>query len=389
MVCGAFGRVFFVGWKLYAVGGSFFHPSLFLISDFLMWHGIFGHDAVVERFRRSLAQGRMASSFLFLGPAGVGKHTFAVKLAQALLCQQGETAGLEPCGGCESCRLLVAGNHPDLDLVGLPAGKRWLPVDLFLGDRAHRNQEGLCYSVSRRPRLGSRRVAIIDDADHLTVESANCLLKTLEEPPPGVVIILIGTSRGRQLPTILSRTQTVRFSWLDEETMRRLLLEQQIAASGEEADRLAAVSGGSLSRAAQLADPELWELQQRLLPQLVPSRLDSVRLAGELIAFVNQAGKEANARRQRLRAVLQMVGDHFSRVLRHSCGAEVLVEEVAGEWVAMGLAAQDCALAVLDRCLEAEVQLDRNANQATLLECWLDDLAGIFGTCQSRVLAGG
>jgi len=351
-----------------------------------MWHGIYGQDAVVERFRHSLAQGRLASSFLFLGPAGVGKRTFAMKLAQALLCQQSEAAALEPCGQCESCRLLVAGSHPDLDLVGLPAGKRRLPVDLFLGDRDHRNQVGLCHNVSLRPRLGQRRVAIIDDADYLTIESANCLLKTLEEPPPGAILILIGTSRGRQLPTILSRTQTVRFSPLDKEVLRRLLLEQQIAGSPEQAEQLAQVCGGSLSRAAQLADEELWELQQRLLPQLVPTRLDSVRLAAELIAFVNQAGKEADARRQRLRAVLQMVGDHFRRLLRHCSGAVALSADVpadvAAEWIPLGVAAQDAVLAVLDRCLEAEVQLDRNANQATLLECWLDDLASIFATCQ-------
>jgi len=218
---------------------------------------------VVEKFRHSLAAGRLATSFLFLGPPGVGKRTFALKLAQALLCQRNEAEQLEPCGQCESCRLLVAGNHPDLDLLGLPAGKRWLPVDLFLGDRDHRNQVGLCYNVSRRPLMGLRRVAIIDDADYFTIESANCLLKTLEEPPPGAVLILIGTSRGRQLPTILSRTQTVRFAPLDKAILSRLILEQEIASNAAQADQLANVSGGSLSKAAELVDPELWEMQQR------------------------------------------------------------------------------------------------------------------------------
>ncbi|MGI9429228.1 MAG: ATP-binding protein, partial [Bythopirellula sp.] len=201
-----------------------------------MWQGILGHDAVVDRFRNSLRQGRLAASYLFLGPAGVGKRTFAVKLAQALFCQQGDSAQLEPCGKCESCLLLLAGNHPDLDLVGLPAGKRWLPVDLFLGDRDHRNQVGLCHNISLRPQMSRRRVAIIDDADYFTTESANCLLKTLEEPPPGAAIILIGTSRGRQLPTILSRTQTVRFSPLSAAILRELILEQQLASTESEAD---------------------------------------------------------------------------------------------------------------------------------------------------------
>lgn len=355
-----------------------------------MWQGILGHDAVIEQFRHSLSRGRLGGSYLFLGPPGIGKRTFAVKLAQALLCQQNNSEQLEPCGErldpcgqCDSCRLVEAGNHPDLDLVGLPAGKRWLPIDLFLGDRDHRNQVGLCHNISMRPQMGKRRVAIIDDADHLTTESANCLLKTLEEPPLGAVIILIGTSRGRQLPTILSRTQTVRFSALDHDSVRRLILEQEIATDEQQADQLAQACGGSLKQAVELVDPELWEMQQRLLPQLTPSRLDSVRLAVELNAFVIQAGKEAELRRRRLRQLLQMVANHFSQVLRASCSMPYAKESIPEEILDLGPAGQDLALAVLDRCLEAEIQLDRNANQATLLESWLDDLATIFSASRA------
>ena len=347
-----------------------------------MWQGIHGHDAVVQRFRRSLASGRLAASYLFLGPEGIGKRTFAVKLAQALLCQRDDSGKLEPCGQCESCQLSLAGNHPDIDIVGLPAGKRWLPVDLFLGDRDHRNQVGLCHNVSLRPQMGRRRVAIIDDADFFTVESANCLLKTLEEPPPGAVMILIGTSRSRQLPTILSRTQTIRFSPLSDESVRQLVLEQQIATDQQQAQQLALASGGSLSKAAELIDPELWEMQRMLLPQLHPDRFDSVRLAGELTAFVNQAGKEADLRRRRIRQLLQMVANHFRHVMRHSCSGES-TDEATNQPIlllsqALGPAAQGLSLDILDRCLEGETQLDRNANQATLIECWLDDLATLM-----------
>lgn len=350
-----------------------------------MWQGIHGHDAVVERFRHSLASGRLAASYLFLGPAGIGKRTFAVKLAQALLCLRDATGQLEPCGECESCRLLLAGNHPDLDVVGLPEGKRWLPVDLFLGDRDHRNQEGLCHNVSLRPQMGRRRVAIIDDADHLTVESANCLLKTLEEPPPGAVMILIGTSRGRQLPTILSRTQTVRFFALPDTSVRQLILDHQIAPDEAQAEQLALSCGGSLSKAAELVDAEMWEMRSSLLPKLTPRQFDSVRLAPELIAFVNQAGKEADLRRGRMRQLFQMVAGHFRQLLRASCCTDSAPSSIPEELVQLGTAAQDLSLAVLDRCLEAEVQLDRNANQATLMECWLDDLATILSAYQTPV----
>ncbi len=352
-----------------------------------MWHGILGHDAVVERFRQSLRHGRLASSYLFLGPSGVGKRAFALKLAQALLCQSREPEELDPCGECESCLLAVAENHPDLDLIQLPEGKRRLPLELFLGDREHRNQEGLCHNISLRPMLGRRRVAVIDDADHFTIESSNCLLKTLEEPPPGAVLILLATSRSRLLPTILSRTQAVRFEPLSTEVLQQLLVEQQITADPEQAAKLAPHCQGSLTVARELADPDWWELQQWLLPQLAPSRFDSMRLAARINEFVSQAGKAADARRQQLRATFQMVAAHFRELLRLACHeqSEGLPSDstAARQAEELGHSARQCAIMILDRCLEAEIQLDRNANQATLLECWLDDLAGILAASET------
>ena len=170
-----------------------------------MWQGILGHDDVAEHFRATLHRGRLASTYLFVGPAGIGKRRFALALAKALLCQNADDLALEPCGRCESCRLFDAGSHPDLDLVGLPKDKSTLPLELFIGDKEHRNQDGLCHRIALRPFLGGRKVAIIDDADRFSQESANCLLKTLEEPPPRSLVILIGTSPSKQLPTIRSR----------------------------------------------------------------------------------------------------------------------------------------------------------------------------------------
>lgn len=352
-----------------------------------MWQGVLGHDDVVEQFRRSLKAGRLASCYLFLGPAGVGKRALALQLARALLCQNSPEDSLDPCGNCESCRQADAGSHPDISVVGLPAGKRQMPVELFLGDRDHRNQVGLCHDISLRPKLGRRRVAVIDDADHLTVESSNCLLKTLEEPPRGAVIILLATSRSRLLPTILSRTQIVRFAELQQEAARQLLLEQQIVQDEREAAELAAQSGGSLARARQLADGNLGEIRDWLLPRLSPQAFDALQISRQLQDYVNGAGKEAQAKRERMRLLFQVVGETFSRILRYSiqrddCAnpADKSAQSLAEE---LGPAASDCALAMLERCLDAEEQLDRNANQATLLECWLDDLGRILSDAQA------
>ena len=161
-----------------------------------------------------------------------------------MLCHQRPEAALDPCETCPSCTMVLAGTHPDLDVVSKPADKSFLPLDLFLGDREHRRQEGLCHNISLKPFMGGRKIAVIDDADYLNAEGANCLLKTLEEPPPQSVLILIGTSPAKQLPTIRSRCQLVRFQPLAAEMVAEILLSKGLAADAAEARRLAAACRG-------------------------------------------------------------------------------------------------------------------------------------------------
>jgi DNA polymerase-3 subunit delta' len=270
---------------------------------------------------------------------------------------------MSPCGECDSCRLAKRGNHPDLDVVGFLPGKRQLAIKQFIGEDDTRNKEGLCHSIAMRPMLGNRRVAIIDDADGLNEASANCLLKTLEEPPPGAVIILIGTSRSRQLPTILSRAQIVRFQPLPLEVVRDVVLAEGLAADESAAARLAERSGGSVTRARDLSDDALFEMRDRLVAHWNSGAFDIARLAREFDEFVSAAGKEAADRRRRIDQVLSLIADKLTASLRESAAA--------GK-------ADERTLAAIDRTLEAQEQIDRNANQATLLESWLDALAGLL-----------
>src|SRR5689334_24222822 len=98
-----------------------------------MWRGIIGHDDIADRFRRTLASGRLASTYLFVGPPGVGKRRFAMELAYSLLCTESDETALEPCGKCESCKAVAFGNHPDLDVVGLRPEKAELAISQFVG----------------------------------------------------------------------------------------------------------------------------------------------------------------------------------------------------------------------------------------------------------------
>lgn len=345
----------------------------------MSWHGILGHDDVVDKFVSALKRRRLASSFLFVGPAGIGKRTFAMKFAQALLCQARPEDALDPCEQCPSCVQVLAGTHPDVEVVCKPADKSFLPLELLVGDKDHRSREGLCHSLSLKPFMGGRRIAIIDDADYLNAEGANSLLKTLEEPPPRSVLILIGTSSAKQLPTIRSRCQLVRFRPLPTETVAQLLASTEVVDNAAEARRLADFSGGSLQTARELADPQLWTFRAQLYQWLAEPVLESVRVGAAVLAFVDAAGKDAPARRNRTRQILHFAAQFFQQMIYALSGAALTgdrelrdaARQAAQNWPPINSAAAAC----LDRTLEAAEQVDRNVHQAILLECWLDDLA--------------
>jgi DNA polymerase III subunit delta' len=338
-----------------------------------------GHEKIADRFRRALAKGRMASTFLFVGPQGVGKRTFALKLAQTLLCEKVDPEKLAPCGECPSCRQVQSLNHPDLEIITKPADKAFIPLEALIGDAEHRMRAGLCYNIALKPYSGRRKIAIIDDADYLNKEGANCLLKTLEEPPPQSVLILIGASEQRQLPTIRSRCQIVRFQALAESDVADLLVEQGICGDAAMALAAAAHSGGSLDRAALWCDESLVEFRSELLRFLSQPQPDQQAAAKLISQFVDEAGKEATAKRQRLRLVISLAEEFYRAMLIATEADQLPPDEQLAKALTSArrwLTAESPA-ACLDVCLAAYGHIDANANQATLIEWFIDELVNV------------
>ena len=293
-----------------------------------MWQKIQGHDTIIERFRRAFDRGRLTGSFLFVGPPGVGKRRFAFALAMGLLCKKPDN--LNPCGICDSCKLFggigctdfdfetddFLSPHPDLYYIAKTPDQSFLPIELLIGDKDHRGNAGPCYNISRTPFLGNRKVAIINDADFFNAAGANALLKTLEEPPTDAVLILIGTSTAKQLPTIRSRCQVVRFSPLSPEVLSVILTENGIASSAEQGEQLAVRAGGSIDHAKEWADDDIDSLRTELTKYLTAPHWDAVALAAKLNGLVEALGKEAPPRRRRTRLIFGLAIDHFRNEMR-------------------------------------------------------------------------
>lgn len=353
----------------------------------MSWQGIVGHDDVVEQFRRRLAAGRVTGTFLFVGPAGVGKRAFALKLAQALFCHGGTNPSLDPCGTCDDCRLALAGNHPDLIRISKPADKSEMPLELFIGPPDNRHREGLIHDIGLKPFQGGRRVAVIDDVDYFNQEGANALLKTLEEPPPKSMLILIGTAPDRQLQTIRSRSQIVRFQPLPTDELADLILAQKLVPDAAAAQRLAAQAGGSLETARRWADPAWAEFRRLLLEKLATGEWEGAALSKLLLAFADDAGKEAPARRERLRGAIGLAVEFFRQAARISVGGPTAEDpelQQAAEQAARNLP-QDPELlaAVIERLLAALDHVDRNVHQTTLTDALGDDVERLLSQASS------
>lgn len=337
----------------------------------MAWQGIEGHDEIAAEFARAQARGRVAGTYLFIGPPGVGKGTFARRLAKALTCAA-PRAGLVACNACASCVQAEAGSHPDIDVVQKPEDRATIPLDLLIGDADHRMREGLCWRLLLKPTIGGRKVAVILDADQLSEEAANCLLKTLEEPPPEAVIILVGTALERQLPTIRSRCQIVRFRPLAAEEVMRVLRAEQEAGQVDE-QRLAtcaANADGSLERARQLLDDELMAFRAALFRMLGTRPLHGVDLAREVLAVVDAAGKEAPPRRARLRTVLDSALVFFRAVVRHDAMGERPADGALAAAVASWGGDGERAATCLAHTLDALDGIERNAYLPILVDAW-------------------
>jgi DNA polymerase-3 subunit delta' len=294
-------------------------------------------------------------------------------LAQALLCERVPETALDACGICPGCIRVKAGTHPDLLLVERPEEKHDLPIKVI---------RDLCLNLSLKPMHGTRRVAIVEDADDLNEEAANAFLKTLEEPPPSSVLILIGTTAEVQLETIVSRCRVVRFDPLPEPELAALLLEQAVASDPADATRLALLAEGSVSRARGLAEPELAHFRRDLIDTIADvSGFEPAALAARMGAFVKEAGKESIDQRSRARLLMAELVRFFRGLLWQTAGLSPPSPDPDDRRAIASLAARldpESVLVLADRCVDADVHIQRKAYMPLILEALMCDLGALI-----------
>jgi DNA polymerase-3 subunit delta' len=218
--------------------------------------GLIGNERAIRVLRAGLATGAANHAYIFAGPEGTGRATAARRLAQALNC----TGSEPPCGECGQCRRIDSGIHADVQTVTLDAETESAARKAISVEQMRDVEK----AVSLAPYEGRTRVVIIDPADLLSDGAQNAFLKTLEEPPPHAVFVLIANNDERLLETIRSRCTRVEFRLVPTADV-----EAALGARGVEADRarlLARLSGGRPGWAIEAsANPKLLEHRSEAL----------------------------------------------------------------------------------------------------------------------------
>jgi len=205
------------------------------MTERCVWAELVGQTRASAFLEAAVRGGAVSHAYLFVGPAGAGKKTAARALACALVCEDGG------CGGCRACTRVKHGSHPDVRVLS-PQGA---------GGYLKEQVDEVIHDVGLKPVEGSHKVYTLDAAETLNDAAANAFLKTLEEPPDDVVIVLLARDYDAVIPTIASRCQVVRFAPIPPSAAIGLLVERTGATPGEASGALAA-AGGVVPRALEV-----------------------------------------------------------------------------------------------------------------------------------------
>jgi DNA polymerase-3 subunit delta' len=319
---------------------------------------IVGQSRAVALLQHSLEQGVMAHAYLLVGPPHVGKMTLALNLARAANCQGAEP----PCGECDACQKIASGRHADVQVIGLDSS------DKSRAEIGIDQVKEMQHSSSLSPFEGRYKIFIIDGAELLSTEAANCLLKTLEEPAEGVIFILLTVSESVLPATVVSRCQRLELRPLPTSQVG-VALSEGWGVEPKKAELLARLSHGCLGWAISAADDDSL-LQQR------NQRLD--RLIGitnadyeERFDYVNQLVAWFSQSRSLVQEILNLWLDWWRDLLlvRLGCGDDITnidrKETLTGQAQGYSLAE---VRAFIGSIQAAGEQLKKNANPRLVLE---------------------
>lgn len=324
---------------------------------------VYGHDWAVQHLQKALLKGRVRHAYLIVGAAGIGRQTLARAFAMALNCAH-EDEAQRPCGQCRPCKLIAGGSHADVIYAESDASTGTLRIE---------EVRAVTSRLALRPYEARYRIAILPDFERARPQAQDALLKTLEEPPPHALLLLIASSTEALLPTIVSRSQTLRLRPVAAEAIREALITHK-GADPQQAELLAGLSGGRLGWAIQaLEDPT--HLEQRAAAL---SLLDDLLRLNRHKRF--ELAEDLSKEKLRLFPLLELWQTYWRDALLLSAGARIPPANRDRQEALQELVAQldeGEALRALRSTRDTLAKLNTNLNVRLALEVLFLDYPGL------------
>lgn len=322
----------------------------------LNFHDIVGHEQIKEHFQMAIENQKVSHAYILTGEAGMGRKSLAHAFALALLCEKGKA---EPCMECHACKQVLSGNHPDLIHV-----THEKPNSIGVDDI----REQINDTIMVRPYSSYYKIYIVDEAEKMTQQAQNALLKTIEEPPSYAVIILLTTNQEAFLPTILSRCVQLKLKPLRDFTVKSYLTDA-LHVPEADADIFAAFARGNLGKAISLVSSEDFKLMDQEVLKLLKS-IQNMDIS-ELLDSIKTL-KEQNLDIYECLDFIQM---WYRDVLLYKVTKDLNLLIFKDQYRSINEISMNSSYEKLERVLEAidkaRVRLDANVNMELAMELML------------------
>lgn len=325
---------------------------------------IVGQERAIKILTKSLKENKVSSSYIFIGSEGTGKYFTAIEFTKAVNCLN-LNKNLEACNNCHSCNGINKQCYPDLKII--EPIKNSVKIEQI---REMRKEIGL------KPFKSKKKVYIIDQAEKMTLEASNCLLKTIEEPPCYAIIILICSMIDPILPTIVSRCQIINFGLITSFKIKKLLLNKLNNLEKDRAEIISKLARGSIGKAFKLsADKEYFTRREKMLDYL--STIIPGKYGDDIFAKVEKIMSEID----RIEEILEMIKLWYRDILiiKNTRNQNYIVNcdklEILGR--KSQIYSQKMLIDILDYLDQVEEYLTKNVNKRLVLERLYIKMVGV------------
>ncbi len=263
---------------------------------------ILAQDHIINHFKETIIADHLSHAYIFTGQDGIGKALFAKEFTKILFCKKSKN---DSCNSCLNCVRIEKDNHPDVYWIEIEEKAKYIKIE---------NIRKLQHSVRLSPIESDYKIFIIKDASRMNEEASNCLLKTLEEPTPNTIFILVANSLSSIKETIKSRCQIIRFHTIPTHVIKDQL-SKKLNAETRKIEWVSKFSNGSLGDAVELLEDNYYEINNDIINRLTKPSMDNLLFAEEIIATYLSSNVSLEEKRHTLKRILNCILQFYRDLL--------------------------------------------------------------------------